>query len=63
VHLYLRGADGWRHTQRFFAPPHAGDGDRFGHAIDFKGDTVVVGTPNRGALAHGGATYIFERAN
>jgi len=60
AHLFARTPEGWLLKQQFLAPPHASNGDRFGHAIDFKGDTAIISTPYRSSS---GATYIFQRAN
>jgi extracellular elastinolytic metalloproteinase len=64
AYIFLRAPSGWVLHAKLTGPDGA-DGDRFGAAVDLKGDFAIIGAPGRenpdGRGADHGGAYVFHR--
>ena len=63
VYVFVRSGDTWTLQQQLLAGDGA-TGDEFGHALDIKGDTLVVGAPqdNVGLVQDQGSAYVYTHS-
>jgi hypothetical protein len=59
AHAWERNGMSWTISQRFTAAADARDGDRFGYAVDVRGDTMAIGAPV--GVGGVGAVHVFRR--